>query len=80
MSNCEMTTAPALKPGTAVWRISTKSRAPLRALFMRHGPGGMVYLRSSTFSAKERRARAEDVFADREACRAEIARRIGLAK
>ncbi len=70
---------PALKPGTTVWRIhhSPAGKQPgcVRCQYLRALPGGEVAVRASTFSRNEQTIRAADVFADREACRAEIIRR-----
>ncbi len=68
-------TAPALRPGDVVWRIGDRSRLPLRCIVVRPVPLGLVEVRSSTFARHAVRVRAEDIFADREACRAEINRR-----
>lgn len=65
----------ALRPGAIVWRIGPRSNAPLRAIVVRLAPGAYVDVRASTFSRNELRVPAEDVFADREACRTEINRR-----
>jgi hypothetical protein len=72
-----MTTAPSLKPGDRVWRIGVRSLAPLRCIVMRVDSAGSVWVRPSTFAKNSEYMRAEDVFADREACRAEIVRRRG---
>lgn len=65
----------ALRPGDILWRIGERSRAPLRCIMVRPVPLGLVEVRSSTFARQPIRVRAEDVFADRAACRAEINRR-----
>lgn len=65
----------ALRPGATVWRIGERSNAPLRAIVIRLVPPGMVEVRASTFTRIPKRVWAHDVFADRDACRAEIVRR-----
>jgi len=69
----------ALRPGDIVWRIGPRSNIPLRAIVVRLAPGAYVDVRASTFSRSELRVPAEDVFADRAACRAEINRRAEAA-
>lgn len=66
-------TTPALKPGARVWRMGRVG--PLGCVFLRTVPGGRVEVRSSTFSRETIILNAELVFADRNACRAEIQRR-----
>lgn len=73
-------TAPALRPGAVAWRINDQSGAPLRCIVVRLLAGGFVLARSSTFSCGADRVVAENVFADRDACRAEIRRRRALAE
>jgi hypothetical protein len=63
----------ALHPGAVIWRIGRAG--PVRGIVVRILPGGLLTVRASTFSRNETQARAEDVFADRESCRAEIQRR-----
>jgi hypothetical protein len=64
----------AIRPGATVWRI-IGSRA-LRRQYTRPLPGGLAQVRASAFGrATEQTVRAEDVFTDRDECRAEIARR-----
>lgn len=64
----------ALKPGDRVWRIGARSNHPLPCIFVR-SRGGNVVVKASRFSRDEAAVFTRDVFADREACRAEIARR-----
>jgi hypothetical protein len=65
----------ALRPGASAFRIGPRYNAPLRCIVIRIMKGGFVEVRASTFSRNSSLVRAEDVFADREACRAEINRR-----
>jgi hypothetical protein len=65
----------ALRPGDIVWRIGERSRAPLRCIVVRDMKLGLVEVRSSTFARQSIRVLEVDIFADREACRAEINRR-----
>ncbi len=74
-SRCANAERPLTAPrrGDTVWRIG--QRAALRGVFVKPLPGGMVEIRTSTFAREPLRIRAEDVFASRDACRAEMIRR-----
>lgn len=67
------------RPGLIAWRIGSRSGEPLRCEIVRairpgiNGPA--IEVRASRFSRNSTKLRPEDVFADREACRAEIVRR-----
>jgi hypothetical protein len=63
----------ALKPGARVWRIGRAGC--VSCIFLRHQPGAQVYIRSSTFARDFHIVPAAGVYADRDACRAEIQRR-----
>lgn len=66
-------------PGLTGWRIGLRSNGPLKCEIVRairpgiNGPA--IEVRASRFARNTTRVRCEDVFADREACRAEIIRR-----
>lgn len=66
-------------PGNVVWRItnppSGKKPSAVHCIVVRMTAGGFVTVRSSTFSRNEFSVRAEDIFSDRDSCRAEIVRR-----
>lgn len=70
---------PPLRPGNQVWRInhppSGKPLSAVKCVVMRTRSDGSVAVRASTFAAQEKIVPGEDVFTDREACRAEINRR-----
>jgi hypothetical protein len=68
--------APALRSGDTVWRIGRAG--PLRCVYLRPVPGALVEVRASTFSRNTTAVNADDVFANRDACRAEIQRRAQL--
>jgi hypothetical protein len=62
-------------PGTILWRIGSRSRAPLRCEVLRDVGNGFVTVRASRFARTELRMLAADAFTTPEACRAEIQRR-----
>jgi hypothetical protein len=70
--------APALRSGDTVWRIGRAG--PLRCVYLRPLPGALVEVRNSTFSRNPTVVNAEDVFAERDACRAEIQRRASITE
>jgi hypothetical protein len=72
--------APALRAGSTAWRIGDRTASALRCIVKRIVEGGIVEVQSSTFSKEVMRLRSEDVFTDRESCRAEIKRRAALPK
>jgi hypothetical protein len=69
----------ALRSGHVVWRINRppagKPLSAVKCVVMRVHPNGHVAVRASTFATQEKIVPGEDVFTDREACRAEINRR-----
>jgi len=71
---------PALRAGSPAWRIGERSGSALRCIVKRAAQGGTVEVQSSTFSKEVMTLPAQDVFRDREACRAEIKRRAALPK
>lgn len=75
MKSPESPTAAALRPGDTVWCIGPRSGAPVKRIVVRVIRGAIVKVRASTFSREDTDANAEDVFTDRDACRAEIIRR-----
>lgn len=75
----------ALRAGDRVWRIhfpdSGKPPRSMRCIFVSHSPGGFSMTRSPTPGSRDFfSVRADDVFADRDACRAEIQRRASETK
>lgn len=72
-----------LRPGNQVWRInrppSGKPLSAVKCVVMRTHPNGHVAVRANTFATQEKIIPGEDVFIDREACRAEINRRAEMA-
>jgi hypothetical protein len=62
---------PALRPGYSAYRITERGTC-VRCIVKRVVGGAFVEVRSSAFSKEVLKLRAEDVFADRQACRAEI--------
>lgn len=69
-----------LRPGSVAWRIhysenSGKRPSARRCILVRVVNSEFVSVRASTFSRDFWSVNAADVFPDREACRAEIARR-----
>jgi hypothetical protein len=77
-----MDTMTQFRPGTVAWRIhhppAGKQLSAVKCVVMRVHPNGHVAVRASTFAAQEKIVAEGDIFADREACRAEILRRAGL--
>lgn len=65
-----------LRPGAVAWRIAPRTgSAPLRCIVVRVPAGGDIEVRASTFSRNMMTVQPADLFADRDACRAEIQRR-----
>lgn len=68
-----------LRSGNVVWRINRppagKPLSAVKCVVMRTHSNGSVAVRASTFATQEKIVPGEDVFTDREACRAEINRR-----
>lgn len=67
------------RPGMIGWRIGERSNGPVRCEIVRairpgiNGPA--IEVRASRFARNSTKVRPEDIFTDRDACRAEIVRR-----
>jgi hypothetical protein len=67
------------RPGLIAWRVGSRSGEPLRCEIVRairpgiNGPA--IEVRASRFARNSTMVAPQDLFADREACRAEINRR-----
>ena len=69
-----------LVPGARAWRIGERAGAALRCVISRRPADDTIWVRTSTLSKTEMWLRLCDVFADRDACRAEIRRRSDAAR